>query len=265
MKRHLDFDNLIDSAVTLEAIGSDVKGTMEQYSVYPGENAIVCLISCLDDQCTTVSECIKRKVRQFHPLSSENVCAIIQMDQIYEMRLFGGLFLPTVKTYESLVPAAHHIPQIEQGKLLVIQFTHIGYDSQLDTYGEFGRYGHERTSPACGAIKGLYTTIVNNKPLPKDHDLNRLGTYLADVVQQYDIKPAEKGRDVLELTVRAFQKQIPWVKGQLLELAENEGIDIVYVGGIELDISSFKDFTYNDKIAILSKSYISKEGEMKNL
>ena len=265
MKRKVDIENVINSAEPLETIGHDVKRIMEQYGVLPGENAIVCLISCLDDQCTTVSECIKRKVRQFHPLSTENVCAIIQMDQIYEMRLFGGLFLPNVKTYESLVPAAHHIAIEDQGKLLVLQFTHIGYDEQTDTYGEFGRYGHDKPSSSCGAIKGLYGTIVTNKPFPKDHDLNRLGTYLADVVQEHDIKPTERGRDVLELTVRAFQKQIPWVKGQLLELAEHEGVDIIYVGGVELDISSYGNLAYNDKIAVLSKFFVNKDGELKNL
>ncbi|HLC16141.1 MAG TPA: hypothetical protein VJL89_07940 [Thermodesulfovibrionia bacterium] len=265
MKRRFDIHRLIDSALTLEAVGREVKGTMEQYSISPGENAIVCLISCLDDHCTTVSECIKRKFQQFHHVPSENDTAVIQMDQIYTMRLFGGLFLPNIKTYESLIPAAHHIPNIEHGKLLVIQLTHIGYDSELDIFGEFGRYGHDKTTAACGAIKSLYSAIVNSKTFPKDHDLNRLGAYLAEVVQQFDITPSEKGRDVLELTVRAFEKQIPWIKGQLLELAEHEHVDIVYIGGVELDMSSYKDFTYNDKIAVLSKCYISRDGELKNL
>ena len=208
---------------------------------------------------------MKRKLRELHPTSSDNLCNIIHMDEIYEMRLFGGLFLPDIKTYESLVPAAHHIPPGEEGKLLVLNFTHIGYDFEKDTFGEFGRYGHDQTSASCGAIRGLYQRIIDEKALPKDQDLRRLGDYLAAIVHEYEIKPADKGMDILELTFRAYQKQVPWIKGQLLELAETDNIDVAYVGGIEIDNSNFREYCYNDKFVVMSKFYVSRNGEIRNI
>jgi hypothetical protein len=187
------------------------------------------------------------------------------MDAVYEMRLFGGLFLPGIKTYESLVPAVHHIASKDDGKLFVFNFTHIGYDPQTETFGEFGRYGHDETSASCGAIKGLYSAIVNNKDFPKDHDLKRVGEYLLEIVKEHNIKPSEKGHDILQLTVLAYKKQISWIKSQLIELAEADGIDIAYIGGVEIDNSNFKNYCYNDKFAVLSKFYVTKNGEILNI
>src|SRR3990172_779958 len=185
----IDHKEFLEKAQTIEEVCSEVRNIMQNYKMYPGQNTIITVISCLDDQCSTVTSCIKRKLRDLHPTSEDNFCNIIHMDAVYEMRLFGGLFLPGIKTYESLVPAVHHIASKDNGKLFVFNFTHIGYDPQTETFGEFGRYGHDMTSASCGAIKGLYSAIVNNKDFPKDHDLKRVGEYLLEIVKEHNIKP----------------------------------------------------------------------------
>lgn len=255
----------LEMSQTIDEVCADVKKIMEEYDIKPGQNAIMSIISCLDDQCTTVTSCVKRKLRDLRSTSDDDLHHTIHMDEIYEMRLFGGLFLPGIKTYESLVPAAHHIASKQDGKLFLLNFTHIGYDPETETFGEFGRYGHDKTSASCGAIKGLYSAIVNNKALPKDQDLHRVGVYLEEIIKEHNIQPAEKGHDMLQLTVLAYKKQISWIKGQLIELAETNQIDVAYFGGVEIDNSNFQNYCYNDKFAVLSKFYVTKDGEIKNI
>jgi hypothetical protein len=261
----IDHKEFFEKAQSIDEVCSEVKNIMHKYEILPGQNAIISVISCLDDQCSTVTSCIKRKLRDLLSTTSNSFCNIIHLDEVYEMRLFGGIFLPGIKTYESLVPAVHHIASKDNGKLFVFNFTHIGYDIATDTFGEFGRYGHDKTSASCGAIKGLYQAIIQNKALPKDHDLRRLGEYLSEIVQEYAISPSEKGADILSLTVLAYKKQISWIKGQLIELAEIDDIDIIYIGGVEIDVSNFKDYCYNDKFAVLAKFYVGKNGEIRNI
>ncbi|MBF0517798.1 MAG: hypothetical protein HQK97_11900, partial [Nitrospirae bacterium] len=190
---------------------------------------------------------------------------IFHMEKYYSMRLFGGLFIPKIKTYECLIPAAHHIPDKEDGNLLIFNFAHIGYDDEKKTFGALVRHGHSKPTPACGAIISCYDKIRHGLRAPKDNDLNLLSKYLKGVINKFDIVDEQNGLHLLELTVRAYEMQMPWLKGQLRELAIVDKINIMYIGGIEVDFSRICDDHANDKIVVLEKFFIDKHGAQEEL
>ncbi len=261
----MDHETFLKQSATIPQLCESLKGLMEKYDIFLGKNAILVIITCLDDQCSTIIEYIKRELRKFHPQKYDDTDEFIHMEKFYGMRLFGGIFLPKTKTYESLLPAAHHIPDKLGGKLLILNFSHIGYDSDSGNFGVMVRYGHEKSSPACGAIKLCYDRIVAGANPPNDADLKSLTKYLDKTVKTHRIAKTEKGHDILNVTVRAFNDQIPWISEQLATLAVMDHIDILYVGGIEIDYSKNCEELSKDKIAVLNRLFIDKTGVVTSL
>ncbi|MCG6551855.1 MAG: hypothetical protein L7F77_05970 [Candidatus Magnetominusculus sp. LBB02] len=257
MVRYRDF---IQRAVHITELCETVMEWMERYEICLGVNTILVIITCLDDQCTTIIEYIKRELRKFHPVKFDDDHTVIHMEKYYGLRLFGGLFIPKIKTYECLLPAAHHIPDREDGTLLIFNFAHIGYDDETKTYGALVRHRHSRPTAACGAIISCYDRIRQGSRPPKDNDLKLLDKYLKSIVNKHDITHEENGLHLLDLTVRAYELQTPWLKNQLTELAILDKINIMYIGGIEVDFSRTCDDPANDKIVVMDKFYINKKG-----
>ncbi len=257
----VDHKEFLNKAVFIPDLCEQIKVIMERYNIDLGRNAILVIITCLDDQCTTVIEYIKRELRKFHPKSSsKDDDNIIHIEKFYGMRLFGGIFIPEIKTYESLLPAAHHIPEKEKGNLLILNFSHIGYDYEKKHFGKLVRYGHINSTHACGAIKSLYERIINKKDMPIDADLKALSNYLQEIVKTYNIKKQTNGLDILQLTIKAYEHQIPWLKGQLKELSLLDRINIIYIGGIEIDMSKTCEEMNKDKVVIIEKFIIDNTG-----
>lgn len=254
----------LESSIQIEDLSKQIKELMDKYNAVPGENTIVVFITCLDDQCTTIIEYIKRELRNYYIAPKDDVNRVIHVEKFYGMRLFGGFFLPGIKTYESLIPAAHHIPDKANGKLLILNFSHIGYDAESGKFGTFVRYGHDKPSSSCGAICGLYDKIKSSSAFPNDMDLRWLGEFLLEVKYKHDVQPLENGVDILDLTVKAYKEQIPWVKEQLSELAKVDDIEVLFIGGIEIDISKGPNNFIHDKIALIEKFHVAKDGTIED-
>ncbi|MBF0466076.1 MAG: response regulator [Nitrospirae bacterium] len=264
----MDHKSFLKKSVTIPQLCEHIKELMEKYDIFLGKNAILVIITCLDDQCSTVIEFIKREMRKFHPAKygdTDDSDDLIHLEKFYGMRLFGGIFIPKVKTYESLLPASHHIPERNDGKLLILNFSHIGYDSNTGSFGVMVRYGHEKSSPACGAIKFCYDKILAEDDPPADADLKSLSKHIKKVVKKYKIKKEENGYDILEVTLRAFDDQIPWVTEQLSHLAVTDQISILYMGGVEVDYSKNCDELSSDRMVILKRLYIDKSGKVETM
>ena len=255
-----DLKNILDLSNELDHCCQRLKLIKENYNLVPGENSIIIIINCLDDHCTIVSSYLKRELQSLFSTSRTDASKTIAVDAVYEKRLFGGLFLPEVKTYESLIPAVHHIPAKKDRKVLVLNLTHIGYNAKNRKWGNFIRYGHKEPSHSCGAIQMLFKCIIEGRPLPADHDLNRLGSYLAYIVKKYSIKPVKSGRDILQLTYYAYKENLPWMKEQLRLLAIEEKTDIIYLGGLEIDVNKGESGALNDRVAILDNFFINSKG-----
>ncbi|WP_420267135.1 hypothetical protein [Candidatus Magnetominusculus dajiuhuensis] len=259
------YGDFIDRAVHISELCDIVMELMERYEICLGINTILVIITCLDDQCTTIIEHIKRELRKCHPAKFDDDHSVIHMEKYYGLRLFGGLFIPKIKTYECLLPAAHHIPDREDGNLLIFNFAHIGYDDEKKTYGALVRHGHSKPTTACGAIISCYEKIRHGTRAPKDNDLKLLSKYLNGIINKYDIEHQDNGLHLLDLTVRAYEMQMPWLKSQLTALAVMDNINIMYIGGIEVDFSRTCEDITNDKIVVMDKFFIDKKGSHEQL
>jgi hypothetical protein len=262
MSLSVKYNDFITRSVYISELCDIVRELMGRYDICLGVNTILVIITCLDDQCTTIIEYIKRELRKCHSADAGDT---IHLEKYYSMRLFGGLFIPKIKTYECLLPAAHHIPDKENGNLLIFNFAHIGYDDDNKAFGTLVRHGHSKPTPACGAIISCYEKIRHGTRAPKDNDLKILSKYLKGIVNKHDIVYEDNGMHLLELTVRAYELQLPWLKGQLKELAILDNISIIYIGGIEVDFSKTCEESSNDKIVVMDKFHINKKGSIKPL
>ncbi len=230
----------LENAFNLEKIIKIFRNLMKKEDLRLGENSVLVYIGCSDDQSTTVLEEIKRHLREKN--SEEEV---IKKDEIYERRVFGGIFLPE-HSYESLSPALHHIPEEKNKKLLVLQLTHIGYDKEKG-FGYFVRYGHKKHTTSCGAICSLF----NSKEEPKDIDLKYLKHYIEKIKEE---------KDTIEtITFKLLKNSYENLKKELKKLAENEESVIYLFSGIEIDLDKI-EFKHNDLILPYKLIKISKEG-----
>ncbi|MEO5360963.1 MAG: hypothetical protein H7843_11045 [Nitrospirota bacterium] len=254
-------DNFIKNAIDIPQLCKLINGIMERYKIYLGVNVVVVVINCLDEQCTTVIDNIKYGMRRYYPDISNND-TLIKIEMFYNMRLFGGLFLPHIKTYESLMPAAHHVPVKEDDKLMILNLSHIGYDANTKEFGAFIRYGHNSSTAACGAITSCYDQILKGMKMPSDSDLRALSRYIKKTISIHNIEPKPLGYDLLDVTVNAYKDQIPWMKKQLRKLAQKDEIDIIYIGGIEIDTNKESDSDANDKIVIMDTFIVNQNGNI---
>lgn len=241
---------VLDEAKSLEEFEDLLDKLFSKYGIKPEENSVFVSITCPDDQTSSVISHIVTKNRHEQNRSKHFL--------VYNRNVFGGIFVPGFKTFESLVPAAHHIPGNDKN-LIILNFTHIGYDEKTNEWGRFIRYGHERASSSCGAIVNLYSLLKNGKEMVKDEDLKELGMFLRDIILENEIDNMPHNEHLLKLTLKAFEKQSIWLIEQLKILSKKEELNILYVGGVEIDMDKNEDF--NDKIFVKKFAYI-KEGEI---
>ncbi|WP_420265513.1 hypothetical protein [Candidatus Magnetominusculus dajiuhuensis] len=107
-------DNFLIKAIDIPQLCEVIHSIMERYNVYLGVNVVVVVINCLDEQCTTVIDNIKHEMRRFYPSIIDND-TLIQIEKFYNMRLLGGIFLPKIKTYESLLSIEFGLPADKTG------------------------------------------------------------------------------------------------------------------------------------------------------
>jgi len=241
---------ILNNAMDVDKFKGFLKNVLGKYEMELENNTGVISIICPDDQSSTVLYAIMYgETKHF---------------LIYDRRLFGGFFIPHCHTYESLDPSSHHIPNYGKN-ILVLNFTHIGYDDETGRWGEFKRYGHDKATSSCGAIVSLYNLLKRDEKLRevKDKDLKELGMFLKGVVDEYKIEDKDDGSHILNLTMNAFEKQKVWLIEQLKILSKKEDLNMLYVGGLEIDINKGKEKEFNDKIFIDHMIYI-KGGEMLN-
>ncbi len=232
---------IVEKSMSLEEFNNFVKEILKERGVDIGENAIMVYVGCSDDQCTTVLEKIKRDMRE-----GESIEVIVRNDEIYERRVFGGIFLPNFHTKESLIPAAHHIPDGKMRNLFVLHLSHIGYDEERG-YGYFVRYHHKKHSTACGAIKSL----IESTALPKDIDLLYLKRFIEYV--------KDEGDDLESMTLKLLRLSEEHIIKELFDLAKEENLSILYIGGIEVDLSKQSGQYHNDRIYVDRVVSISRE------
>ncbi len=233
---------LLENSISLEDFSGFVKRILKDKYIEIGENAIMVYVGCSDDQCTTVLEEIKREIREGNSKDD-----IIKNDEIYERRVFGGIFLPNFHTKESLIPAAHHIPDEKMKKLFVLHLSHIGYDNERG-YGYFIRYHHKKHSTACGAIKNLF----ESNDIPRDIDLLYLKRFIEYV--------KDEGDNLENITLKLLKSSEEHMIKELFDLAKEENLDVVYIAGIEVDLSKKSGEYYNDGIYVDRVMNISKDG-----
>ncbi len=238
-------EEVIKESKSLEEFEGLLNELFNKYSIKPEENAVFVSITCPDDQSSSVLSYIITKNKYEKDRSKHFL--------VYNRSVFGGVFVPGYKTFESLIPAAHHIPK--SGKnLVVLNFTHIGYEEETGEWGKFIRYGHDHASPSCGAIVTLYSLIKEGKEMVNDEDLRELGIFLRNIIMEENIKEMPRNEHVLHLTLNAFERQSSWLLEQLQHLSKKEKINILYIGGVEIDMDKKKEF--NDKILVKNITYI---------
>jgi|GEM_PF-1030043 hypothetical protein len=211
-----------------------------------GYNSIICAIVCPDSQATTVLLKIREEVGK-----KEKVKILpkkIRYDLIYERRVFGGIFLPDF-SYHGLEPAVFQIPDSgsERKGLTVIQLAHIGYDQNLG-FGKFIRYGRKEQSLSCAAVLSLF----HNEFTPQDADLKALKNYIDSMKSTED--------DALSITYKLIEESSQHTLLELRRLAEKHNITIVFLAGIEIDLSKPKrTILHNDKIFLIKEEIINSE------
>ncbi|MEO5357482.1 MAG: hypothetical protein H7844_09315 [Nitrospirae bacterium YQR-1] len=256
--------DFLNKAIAIPQCCKVINGIMERYDVHLGVNSVVVVINCPDEQCTTVIDNIKHGMRKFYPEKFDDD-TLIKVEKFYNMRLFGGLFLPKIKTYESLLPAAHHVPVKKDGKLMILNLSHIGYDNNTKEFGLFVRYGHDSATASCGAISSCYDIIVKGSKMPSDTDLRALSKYIKQTVSLHNIQQQPSGYDLLEVTLKAYSGQAPWVKQQLTKLAKKDNLSIIYIGGIEIDTNKEHDIDTHDKIVLIDKFIVGQNGNITDI
>jgi hypothetical protein len=209
-----------------------------------GYNSIICAIMCPDSQATTVLLRIREEVGK-----KEKVKILpkkIRYDLIYERRVFGGIFLPDF-SYHSLEPAVFQIPDsgLEKKGLSVIQLAHIGYDQNLG-FGKFIRYGRKEYTLSCGAV----SSIFYDEFIPQDADLKILKNYIDSM--------KSPGDDILSITYKLIEESSKHTISELKKLAEKHKISVVFLSGIEIDVSKPKrTILHNDKIFLIKEEIIN--------
>jgi len=209
-----------------------------------GYNSIICAIMCPDSQATTVLLRIREEVGK-----KEKVKILpkkIRYDLIYERRVFGGIFLPDF-SYHSLEPAVFQIPDsgLEKKGLSVIQLAHIGYDQNLG-FGKFIRYGRKEYTSSCGAV----SSIFHDEFIPQDADLKILKNYIDSMKSAVD--------DILSITYKLIEESSKHTISELKKLAEKHKISVVFLSGIEIDMSKPKrTILHNDKIFLIKEEIIN--------
>ena len=209
-----------------------------------GYNSIICAIMCPDSQATTVLLRIREEVGK-----KEKVKILpkkIRYDLIYERRVFGGIFLPDF-SYHSLEPAVFQIPDsgLEKKGLSVIQLAHIGYDQNLG-FGKFIRYGRKEYTSSCGAV----SSIFHDEFIPQDADLKILKNYIDSM--------KSAGDDILSITYKLIEESSKHTISELKKLAEKHKISVVFLSGIEIDMSKPKrTILHNDKIFLIKEEIIN--------
>jgi hypothetical protein len=209
-----------------------------------GYNSIICAIMCPDSQATTVLLRIREEVGK-----KEKVKILpkkIRYDLIYERRVFGGIFLPDF-SYHSLEPAVFQIPDsgLEKKGLSVIQLAHIGYDQNLG-FGKFIRYGRKEYTSSCGAV----SSIFHDEFIPQDADLKILKNYIDSM--------KSPGDDILSITYKLIEESSKHTISELKKLAEKHKISVVFLSGIEIDVSKPKrTILHNDKIFLIKEEIIN--------
>jgi hypothetical protein len=233
----------LSKSLSLKEFGWKIVQLSQKAGLDIGYNSIICAIMCPDSQSTTVLLKIREEVGK-----KEKVKILpkkIRYDLIYERRIFGGIFLPDF-SYHSLEPAVFQIPDSGYDKkgLVVIQLGHIGYDEKLG-FGRFVRYGREEHSPCCAAIISLF----HNEFIPQDADLRMLKNYIESLKRSED--------DILSITYRLVEESSHHTISELRKVAEKHNIKIVFISGIEIDVSKTKRTKlHNDKIFVVREELI---------
>ncbi len=240
-------EDIIKESKNLEEFWELLDEIFSKYGIKPEENAVFVSITCPDDQSSSVLSYIVTRNKYEKDRSKHFL--------VYNRSVFGGIFVPGYKTFESLIPAAHHIPK--SGKnLVVLNFTHIGYEEETGEWGKFIRYGHDHASSSCGAIVTLYSLIKEGKEMVNDEDLRELGMFLRNIMIEENIEEIPRNEHILHLTLKAFERQSSWLLEQLQRLSEREKINILYIGGVEIDMDKKEEF--NDKIFVKNITYIER-------
>ncbi len=202
----------MNKIMPLQEVINVLKEDMRERGMELGRNSLLAYIGCSDDQSTHVLYEMKNMLGY--------------NDFIYERRVFGGIFIPEHHTWESLSPAAHHIPESDESYLVVLHFSHIGYSD--GKYGKFVRYGQNHESASCGAISSLFSGNLN----PKDSDLRSLKEYM-DSLRGLD------ANDIFSITYKMSDSSMRYVEDQLRILKEKDKLSgILYFGGMEVDMNN---------------------------
>ncbi|NPA38511.1 MAG: hypothetical protein GXN99_01805 [Candidatus Nanohaloarchaeota archaeon] len=252
---HQNNEELLVKAKTLEEFEDVLDKIFVKYGIKPEKNAVFISISCPDDQSSSVLSHVVMRNKHKEDTSQHYL--------VYNRCVFGGIFVPGFKTFESLIPATHHIPN-DAKNVVVLNFTHIGYDEESKKWGEFKRYGHNHTSASCGAIVTLYNLIKQNKDIGlQDEDLKELGMFLRNLLLKEPIEEKEDGSHILELTLKAFDEQSKWLIEELKKLSKKESINVFYLGGLEVDTN--KDGKEFNDLIFLKKAAMIRDGEVEEI